>query len=129
VQLSAELIDEIAQFDVSTQATVIISGPDANGGTQVAVRIVPLPARAPWWTLTFIALAAVVIARARRKGTGVFSDSARRANGLLALATVPAVVLGWYSTETVVVLVGIAVATVAGFLLRRITADTKTVEV
>lgn len=121
VVLSEALIQEIQRFDSGTVATVLLTGPDVAGGLQVAVRVVPLEPRAPWWTLLFIVAAGGAIGRARRKGGRILGHSRLRSGALLALAAVPAIVLGWYSTVTLVAYVGILLAGASPFVLQRIT--------
>lgn len=102
VQLSDELMREIQRFDLGTQSTIAVSGPNLTGGEHVALRVVPLVPTGPWWALWFI-LAGLLIGAAAR-WFGAASTPGRRT--LLSLATLlfsaPAVILGWISTVTTV---------------------------
>lgn len=51
IKLSDLTIAEIGLFDMQTSATVRYVGPNPTGGRNLAVRVVPLRAKLPWWTL------------------------------------------------------------------------------
>jgi len=51
ILLSESTIAEIIRFDMQTSATIRYSGANTTGGNNVAVRVVPLRAPLPWWTL------------------------------------------------------------------------------
>jgi len=51
IKLSDFTIAEIGLFDMQTSATVRYVGPNPTGGQNSAVRVVPLRAKLPWWTL------------------------------------------------------------------------------
>jgi hypothetical protein len=108
VQLSEELIAEIEKFDLSTQATVTVVGPNASGGEHAALRVVPLVPTAPWWTMWIILGVGLISLYLRRKN--YLFNKQRRYAGLIAvgLSSLPAVIIGWFSTVTIVVWVGIA---------------------
>jgi len=103
VQLSDELMAEIQRFDLGTQSTIAVMGPNLTGGDHVALRVVPLVPEAPWWTLWFILLGFLLKVLARWRGWA--RTVGRRLTGaLLVLASAtPGVVLGWLSTVTSVV--------------------------
>jgi len=103
VQLSDELMAEIQRFDLGTQSTIAVMGPNLTGGDHVALRVVPLVPEAPWWTLWFILLGFLLMVLARWRGWA--RTVGRRLTGvLLVLASAtPGVVLGWLSTVTSVV--------------------------
>jgi hypothetical protein len=109
VLLSDAIMAEIQRFDLGTQSTVAISGSNPEGGAHNAIRVVPLVPVAPWWTLIFIPVAFLVAGVLRRRT----EDRSKKvlsatAVGVLVSAT-PAVILGWISTVTNVVWVGLAV--------------------
>ena len=107
IQLSQDLMNEIQRFDLGTQSTIALSGLNPEGGYHAAIRVVPLIPVAPWWTLWFI-LAGFVLAVAARYRR-LLDTSSRRviaSSGVLASA-IPAVIIGWVSTVTNVVWVGI----------------------
>lgn len=51
ISLSESIIAEIVRFDMQTSATIRYTGANTLGGNNVAVRVVPLRAPLPWWTL------------------------------------------------------------------------------
>lgn len=103
VQLSSELMEEIQRFDLGTQSTIAVMGSNLTGGDHVALRVVPLVAEAPWWTLWFILGGFLIVAIARWRGW--LRTSRRRVTGaaLVFASATPAVILGWLSTVTSVV--------------------------
>ncbi|MGA0883678.1 MAG: hypothetical protein ACO3Q1_03265, partial [Candidatus Nanopelagicales bacterium] len=107
VQLSEELISEIEKFDLGTQATITVIGPNTSGGEHAALRVVPLMPTAPWWTMWIILGVGLIALYLRRKN--YLFNKQRRYAGLIAvcLASLPAVIIGWFSTVTLVVWVGI----------------------
>lgn len=116
IQLSADLMDEIQRFDLGTQSTIALSGLNPEGGFHSAIRVVPLIPVAPWWTLWFI-LAGFVLAIGSRYRR-LLDTSTRRAiaaSGVVASA-LPAVIIGWVSTVTNVVWVGILLGLVGAVL-------------
>jgi hypothetical protein len=107
IQLSEELMAEIQRFDLGTQSTIALSGLNPDGGLHSAVRVVPLVPVAPWWTLWFI-LAGFVLAIGARYQRLLDRPTRRviAATGVVA-SSLPAVIIGWVSTVTNVVWVGI----------------------
>lgn len=101
-----EVLEKIQQFDLGTQATVIASGPNPQGFNHLAIRVVPLEPTPPWWTLWIIAATALLMVFLRLRG--VLAERGQAAVGALAilLGSLPAIILGWTSTVTVVALVG-----------------------
>ena len=116
VQLSDKLVAEIEKFDLGTQATVTVIGPNESGGEHAALRVVPLIPTAPWWTMWIILGVGLLALYLRRKD--YLSTKRRRyfALGVVGLASLPAVIIGWFSTVTIVVWVGIA-ATLASLAI------------
>jgi hypothetical protein len=51
IQLSDATLAEVVRFDMQTSATVRYSGQNPTGGNSIAIRVVPLRAPLPWWTL------------------------------------------------------------------------------
>lgn len=51
VKLSNKTIAEIRLFDMQTSAIVRNIGPNPTGGQNLAVRVVPLRAKLPWWII------------------------------------------------------------------------------
>lgn len=123
VQLSDELVQEIERFDLGTQATVAVIGPNAEGANHVTLRVVPLVPVAPWWTLWFLALGFVIVAGLRYRGA--LATRSKRITGSVAvlLSATPAVILGWLSTVTAVVWwglgLGLFAAAVSWFVPQR----------
>jgi hypothetical protein len=116
VGITEELLAEIQRFDQGTQSTIAIFGENPEGASHTALRVVPLVAQAPWWTLWLIAGAAGVGLVAR-----MIKDRRPRVRrwGSVALvlgATIPAVVLGWLSTVVAVTWWGLAIGLVAAAL-------------
>jgi hypothetical protein len=107
IQLSEALLAEIQRFDLGTQSTIALSGLNPEGGYHSAIRVVPLVPVAPWWTLWFI-LAGLVLALGARYRRLLDTPTRRviAASGVVASA-LPAVIIGWVSTVTGVVWVGI----------------------
>jgi hypothetical protein len=110
IQLPADVLEQIDRFDRGTDATVIVYGLNGAGGAHVSLRIVPLDAVPPWWTLLVVLLAGAFGLRARRRGQLEVSVRQAATSGAILLAAAPAIVLGWFATTTVVGLVGGAVA-------------------
>jgi hypothetical protein len=107
IQLSQDLMSEIQRFDLGTQSTIALSGLNPEGGYHAAIRVVPLIPVAPWWTLWFILAGFVLALGARyRRLLETRSRGIIAASGVLASA-LPAVIIGWVSTVTNVVWVGI----------------------
>jgi hypothetical protein len=107
IQLSQDLMNEIQRFDLGTQSTIALSGLNPDGGFHAAIRVVPLIPVAPWWALWFILAGFVIAAGARYRR--LLETNSRRiiaSSGVLASA-LPAVIIGWVSTVTNVVWVGI----------------------
>ncbi len=116
IQLSEELMAQIQRFDLGTQSTIALSGLNPEGGFHSAVRVVPLIPVAPWWTLWFI-LAGFVLAIGSRYRR-LLDTPIRRviaASGVVASA-LPAVIIGWVSTVTNVVWVGILLGLVGAIV-------------
>ena len=113
VVISAETMAEIERFDLGTQSTVRMGGKTPEGDYLNAIRVVPLNPVAPWWTLWFILASFIVTTVARRRG---WMNSTRKlwlGASLNLGAAVPAVVIGWLSTVTTVVWVGLALGLLA----------------
>lgn len=122
IEISDELMVEIERFDLGTQSTIAIVGENPSGGSHLAVRVVPLVPVAPWWTLLVLAAALVVVTALRRRGSLVTRRGERIARAVMAVAAVPAVVLGWRSTVTVVAWWGLGLGLVAVGLVGRLPA-------
>jgi hypothetical protein len=100
VQLNDALMAEIQRFDLGTQSTIAVMGPNLTGGDHVALRVVPLVPEAPWWTLWFLLAGFLFVALARWKG--FLATRGRRVTGslLVLVSATPGVILGWLSTVT-----------------------------
>lgn len=121
IQISEETMAEIARFDLGTQATVRMGGKTPEGDYLNAIRVVPLEPVAPWWTLWFILLGLLLAGFARRRNW--LSSWPKMILGLaLSLGSaLPAVIIGWLSTVTLVTWVGLAlglISSVAIFMLQ-----------
>lgn len=113
IVISTETMAEIERFDLGTQATVRMGGSTPEGDYLSAIRVVPLKPVAPWWTLWFILAGFIVTAVARRRG---WMNSKRKlwlGASLNIAAAIPAVVIGWLSTVTLVTWVGLALGLLA----------------
>ena len=117
VQISQETMDEIQRFDLGTQATVRMGGTTPTGDSLSAIRVIPLEPLAPWWTLWFILVGFLASIWLRRKDK--LKTTAKFVAGLSInlLATLPAVILGWLSTVTMVVWVGLGLGFIATMLV------------
>ena len=102
LQLSPDLISEIQRFDLGTQATIAIIGEKANNSGHVALRVVPLIPKAPWWTLWFLLGVAVIGVVVRMVPRGPLKLRRWGSVALALGAALPGVILGWLSTVTVV---------------------------
>ncbi|MSO59862.1 MAG: hypothetical protein EXQ63_06010 [Ilumatobacteraceae bacterium] len=51
ILLPESIMAEIVRFDMETSATIRSTGANISGGDNLAVRVVPLRAPLPWWTL------------------------------------------------------------------------------
>lgn len=113
ITLSDELIQEIERFDLGTQATIRMGGTTPEGDYLNAIRVVPLIPVAPWWTLWFILAGFLIAAFARRKN---WTDTRLKywlTVSLNLAAAAPAVIIGWFSTVTLVTWVGLGLGLVA----------------
>jgi len=110
IQLPAAVLEQIDRFDRGTDATVIVYGLNGAGGGHVSLRIVPLDAVPPWWTLLVVVLAGALGMRARRRGQLESTVRQAATSGAILLAAVPAIVLGWFATTAIVGIVGGAMA-------------------
>lgn len=110
LRLSEEVLGQIDRFDRGTDATVIAHGFNSDGGSHVSLRIVPLDPVPPWWTLLAVLLVGGLGLRARRRGRLETTWRKSVTSGAVLLAAIPAVVLGWSATMTVVAGVGGVVA-------------------
>jgi hypothetical protein len=113
VIISPETLAEIKRFDLGTQATVRMGGLTPEGDYLNAIRVVPLDAIAPWWALWFILAGFIIAAAARRRH---YTDTRLKlglAASLNIAAAIPAVIIGWVSTVTLVTWVGLALGLVA----------------
>lgn len=128
VQLAPRGVEEARRFDPGSRAVVSLVGSNPDGGSHVAIRIVELDVRAPWWTLGVVLAVAIAAARRRRWVTVGPADAADRPRwrrwefpGLVASA-VPAVVLGWTSSASAVIWSGIALVTIATLVVAALPA-------
>lgn len=116
ITLSEETMLEIERFDLGTQATVRMGGTTPEGDYLNAIRVVPLIPVAPWWTLWFILVGFLVAAFARRKNWSNTKVKYLLTVSLNLAAAIPAVVIGWLSTVTLVTWVGLGVGLLAAGL-------------
>lgn len=117
VQLADSTMAEIERFDLGTQATVAVIGANPSGGGHVALRVVPLEPVAPWWTLWVVLVGFRGVAVARRRGRIASVRQRGLGIGVLVLAALPAVVLGWRSTVTEVTWWGLGLTLLAMLLV------------
>jgi hypothetical protein len=108
IVISDQTMQEIERFDLGTQATVRLGGKTPEGDYLNAIRVVPLEPVAPWWTLWFILAGFLIAFVARRRHWTNTRSKLFAAAGLNLASAIPAVVLGWLSTVTIVVWVGLA---------------------
>jgi uncharacterized repeat protein (TIGR02543 family) len=113
IQVTTELLDEIEQFDLGTQATVAFFGSNPTGESHSAIRVISLVPNAPWWTLIFIGLGLILFGSLRRWGPIRQKTQHTIAATIVLLMAVPAVILGWLSTVTAVVWWGLALGLLA----------------
>ena len=110
IQVTDQTLAEIKRFDLSTQATIGLIGTNISGGNHVAMRVIPLIPTAPWWTIALLVMAGFGAIWLRRNNKLNTKRKQIITNGVLVAATIPAVILGWLSTVTSVVWVGIALS-------------------
>lgn len=118
VQLAQETLDEIQKFDLGTQATITVVGQNSLGGEHAALRIVPLNPVAPWWTLWILLAVTLTSLYLQRKEK---LDNKRKqliATGAVIASGLPAIILGWLSTVTLVTWVGLGATIVAVLLIQ-----------
>lgn len=116
ITLSDETMLEIERFDLGTQATVRMGGETPEGDYLNAIRVVPLVPVAPWWTLWFILVGFLIAAFARRKNWSNTKVKYWLTVSLNLAAAIPAVVIGWLSTVTLVTWVGLGLGLLAAGL-------------
>jgi len=109
-----EVLEKIQQFDLGTQVTVIASGPNPQGSNHLAIRVVPLEPTPPWWTLWIIAVTALLMIFLRLRGVLATRSQAAVGAFSILLSSLPAIILGWTSTVTLVAVVGGIFALVLG---------------
>jgi uncharacterized repeat protein (TIGR02543 family) len=102
IQVTAELLSEIERFDLGTQATIAVIGENTQGANHVAMRIIPLIPVAPWWTLWFILAGVLLSGAARLVPLGAVRVRRVASIAIGVAALLPAVILGWLSTVTLV---------------------------
>ena len=117
IQISQQTMEEIERFDLGTQATVRLGGKTPEGDYLNAIRVVPLEPVAPWWTLWFILVGLIITLIARRRDWTNTRSKIFAAAGLNLASAIPAVILGWLSTVTIVAWIGLAL----GFITAAIT--------
>ena len=117
VQISQATMDEIQRFDLGPQAPVRMGGTTLNGDSLSAIRVIPREPLAPWWTLWFILAGFIASLWLRRKDKLNTTAKFVTGLGINLLATLPAVILGWLSTVTMVVWVGIGLGFIATMLV------------
>ena len=116
IVISDQTMQEIERFDLGTQATVRLGGKTPEGDYLNAIRVVPLVPVAPWWTLWFILAGLLITLVARRRHWTNTRAKLMAAAGLNLASAIPAVVLGWLSTVTLVTWVGLALGFIASAL-------------
>lgn len=99
VTLSQQTVNAINQFDQGTNATVLVTGMGANGGTNTATLVVELDKDVPWFTLWYVigsTLAVLLMAMLklmrRVRARVIFS-------GVIVASALPAFILGWTSSS------------------------------
>jgi hypothetical protein len=107
---------EIERFDLGTQATVRMGGLTPEGDYLNAIRVVPLNPVAPWWTLWFILAGFIISVLAIRRNWTNTKTKYWLTISLNIAVAVPALVIGWLSTVTLVSWVGIALGFIAAGL-------------
>jgi hypothetical protein len=119
IRLPQRILDEIALFDLGTDATIIVTGNNPNGGVHTVMRVVPLDPVSPWWTLWVIGWTAFLVLLARLRGfiRGFVEKSV--ASGAVVVSMIPALYLGWTSTVTSVawwgLVMGLGLSLIAWF--------------
>ena len=128
ITISEETMQEIERFDLGTQATVRMGGPTPEGDYLNAIRVVPLVPVAPWWTLWFILIGFLIAGFARRKNWTDTRLKKYLAISLNLAAAIPAVILGWLSTVTLVTWVGLGLGLLAAGLTMLVRPKTEEVQ-
>lgn len=116
------VLGKIREFDLGTQATVLASGPNREGSTHLAIRVVPLDPDAPWWTLWLLAGVFALMLFARVRGVLATRSQALIGGFATLLGAVPGVVQGWTSTVTIVAMWAGVVGLVGALMLYAIPA-------
>lgn len=98
IQLANETLAEIERFDPGTKATVKVIGANNSGGLHAVIREVPLMKYEPWWTVWLAAWTAFLLLLARRYGKVLSANEKTVVTGLMTIATIPALYLGWTSS-------------------------------
>lgn len=113
VSVSAEALAEIQRFDEGTTATVEIIGAGASGEDRRVVRIIPLSADVPWWSIILLGFVIVVSVAWRR--IPISSAVRRRQSAVWALAatTVIPLLLGWLTGHYEIMAWGLALGGIA----------------
>jgi hypothetical protein len=111
------VLGKIREFDLGTQATILASGPNPDGSSHLAIRVVPLEPDAPWWTLWILAGAFALMLLARIRGILATRSQAVIGGFAVLMAAIPGIVLGWTSTVTIVAVWAAILGLVGAILL------------
>jgi hypothetical protein len=99
IVVSDQTMTEIEQFDEGTKSTVKISGKNASGGSHLVIREIPILKIEPWWTVWLVLCAVLSVLFARRQRKIVAKLKRTTSQAIIGIATLPGLVLGWYSAS------------------------------
>lgn len=95
IVLPETVLESIQEFDRGTDATVVVVGKNETGGIHQALRVIPLDAEKPWWTLWLILWTGLLLALGRALGKIGTPREQMGASALLIISTGPALYFGW----------------------------------
>jgi hypothetical protein len=117
IALTSAALGEIQKFDMGTQATVKLIGPNSTGGNHLVMREVPLDIPIPWWTLWIVgwtALLFIVLKLWRKIAT---RKEKIVASAITLISIAPALWFGWTSFSYLVMGLGALIGVVGAGLI------------
>lgn len=117
IALTAEQLAQIQEFDQGTDAAVRVAGDNTLGGSQLALRIIPLDLQVPWWLLWVLVGLGVLVAVTRLARVGESAAWAWTKRVVFVLAGLVPVVAGLFIDTPVLSIAAGAVIVLGTVLL------------
>lgn len=111
VKVSNATLQEIQKFDAGTVSTVKVLGQNSTGGLNGAIREILLEKNTPWWTI-WLLLVFVLTTLGIRLFAKKWTLVGRVVGSVLvALATMPALILGWITSSYNIMWIALLITT------------------